>query len=175
MELFNRNSKMTDLVHRNYLLLPVLNRFGVRLGFQDKTVSDICEDAMRFRQGQMIQTMRSQSFMTMGKGYYVQNVDPGAVDTPRIINDKGELQWINGEWCEVIEDGYHYLEDGDEIKVGDEYFKRGRFGLGFSHNRWSHFNEIDKCYEIGNKWKNSEHLPFRRRKNRIVTFIGCDV
>jgi len=44
MELFNRNSKMTDLVHRNYLLLPVLNRFGIKLGFQDKTVSDICEE-----------------------------------------------------------------------------------------------------------------------------------
>lgn len=44
MELFNRNSKMTDLVHRNYLLLPVLNRFGIKLGFQDKTVSDICDE-----------------------------------------------------------------------------------------------------------------------------------
>jgi len=42
MELFISNSKMTDLVHSNYLLLPVLNRFGIRLGFQNKTVADIC-------------------------------------------------------------------------------------------------------------------------------------
>jgi len=33
---------MTELVHSNYLLLPVLNRFGIRLGFHDKTVSDVC-------------------------------------------------------------------------------------------------------------------------------------
>lgn len=33
---------MTELVHSNYLLLPVLNRFGIRLGFQDKKVSDVC-------------------------------------------------------------------------------------------------------------------------------------
>ncbi len=44
MELFDRNTKMTDLVHRNYLLLPVLNRFGIRLGFQDRTVADVCQN-----------------------------------------------------------------------------------------------------------------------------------
>ena len=35
---------MTDLIHSNYLLLPVINRFGVRLGFGDKTVADICQE-----------------------------------------------------------------------------------------------------------------------------------
>lgn len=44
MELFKSNSKMTYLVHSNYLLLPVLNRFGIKLGFQDKTVGDICDE-----------------------------------------------------------------------------------------------------------------------------------
>lgn len=34
---------MTDLVHSNYLLLPVLNRFGIKLGFQNNTVADICQ------------------------------------------------------------------------------------------------------------------------------------
>ena len=42
MEIFKSNSKMTDLVHSNYLLLPVLNRFGFSLGFHDKTVNDMC-------------------------------------------------------------------------------------------------------------------------------------
>lgn len=44
MELFDQHTKMTDLVHGNYLLLPVLNRFGIRLGFQDKTIANICDD-----------------------------------------------------------------------------------------------------------------------------------
>lgn len=44
MELFDKYTKMTDLVHRNYLLLPVLNRFGIRLGFQNQTISDICKE-----------------------------------------------------------------------------------------------------------------------------------
>lgn len=44
MELFDQNVKMTDLVHSNYLLLPVLNRFGIRLGFQGKTILNICKE-----------------------------------------------------------------------------------------------------------------------------------
>ena len=43
MDLFDNNTKMTELVHRNYLLLPVLNRFGIKLGFQDVTISGICQ------------------------------------------------------------------------------------------------------------------------------------
>jgi len=42
MELFNKNTKMADVIHRNYLLLPVISRFGIRLGFKDKTIEGIC-------------------------------------------------------------------------------------------------------------------------------------
>lgn len=44
MDLFDQNTKMTDMIHRNYLLLPVLNRFGIKLGFQEKTVAGICDE-----------------------------------------------------------------------------------------------------------------------------------
>jgi regulator of cell morphogenesis and NO signaling len=42
MELFHKETKLTDLVNSNYLLLPVINRFGIRLGFGDKTVGELC-------------------------------------------------------------------------------------------------------------------------------------
>lgn len=35
---------MTELIHGNYLLLPVINRFGIQLGFQDMTIEDICKE-----------------------------------------------------------------------------------------------------------------------------------
>ncbi len=44
MQLFNRDTKMADVIHSNYLLLPVINRFSIHLGFQDKTVEDICRE-----------------------------------------------------------------------------------------------------------------------------------
>ena len=37
-----REMKMADLVHLNHLLIPVINRFGIDLGFGDSTVGQIC-------------------------------------------------------------------------------------------------------------------------------------
>lgn len=38
------DTKMAEAIHRNYLLLPVIDRFGIRLGFGDKTVDQVCSE-----------------------------------------------------------------------------------------------------------------------------------
>ncbi len=38
------NNKMAELVHMNYLLVSVMNRFGIRLGFGDKSISQVCKE-----------------------------------------------------------------------------------------------------------------------------------
>ena len=40
--LFSEHQKMAELIHTNYRLLFVLPRFGIRLGFGEKSVGDIC-------------------------------------------------------------------------------------------------------------------------------------
>jgi regulator of cell morphogenesis and NO signaling len=42
MEIFTRNHKIAQLINHNYHLLPVLNRFEIKLGLKDKTVDEIC-------------------------------------------------------------------------------------------------------------------------------------
>jgi len=39
-----KDMKMADAIHYNYLLLPVINRLGVQLGFDDLTIAEICEE-----------------------------------------------------------------------------------------------------------------------------------
>lgn len=39
-----QNMKMANVIHLNYLLLPVINRFGIQLGFGDATVKEICSE-----------------------------------------------------------------------------------------------------------------------------------
>ena len=39
---FKENTRMADLIHANYSLLPVFNRFDIQLGFGDKTVAEVC-------------------------------------------------------------------------------------------------------------------------------------
>jgi len=34
---------MADVVHLNYLLVPVMNRFGIKLGFGDQSIDEVCE------------------------------------------------------------------------------------------------------------------------------------
>ncbi len=38
----NRTMPMADVVHLNYLLLPVITRFDIRLGFGNQTVEEVC-------------------------------------------------------------------------------------------------------------------------------------
>ena len=40
--MIHRKMKMADLVHLNYHILPIINRFEIYLGFGDKTIEQLC-------------------------------------------------------------------------------------------------------------------------------------
>jgi len=40
---FSANEKMSDLINENHSLLLVISRFGLSLGFGDKTVKEVCD------------------------------------------------------------------------------------------------------------------------------------
>jgi regulator of cell morphogenesis and NO signaling len=42
MKLFTSGTRMADVIHGNYLLLPVISRFRISLGFGEETVGDTC-------------------------------------------------------------------------------------------------------------------------------------
>ncbi len=42
---YRGNDRMSDLVCENYPVLQVMSRFGIGLGFGDKTISEVCADA----------------------------------------------------------------------------------------------------------------------------------
>lgn len=41
---FTKTDKMFYLIQTNHHLLPVIHRFGIRLGFRNKTVEEVCEN-----------------------------------------------------------------------------------------------------------------------------------
>jgi regulator of cell morphogenesis and NO signaling len=43
MELFNENSKLASVIHKDHSLLPVINRLGIKLGFGDSSIREICQ------------------------------------------------------------------------------------------------------------------------------------
>ncbi|MCX6150959.1 MAG: hemerythrin domain-containing protein [Ignavibacteriales bacterium] len=44
MKLLTPNVKMADVIHSNYLLIPVVNRFGIPLGFGENTIRTVCTE-----------------------------------------------------------------------------------------------------------------------------------
>lgn len=42
---YKSSDKMSTVITRNYTLLQVMSRFGLSLGFGDKTVAEVCEDS----------------------------------------------------------------------------------------------------------------------------------
>ncbi len=42
--IITHENKMADLIHMNYLLISVINRFGIQLGFENKTVEQVCKE-----------------------------------------------------------------------------------------------------------------------------------
>jgi len=41
--MYKLSQKLADVIHHDHQLLPVLNRFGIRLGFGDQSVEDVCK------------------------------------------------------------------------------------------------------------------------------------
>ena len=44
MKIYNAEDELSWIIRQNYLLLPVINRFGISLGFGDKKVHEICDE-----------------------------------------------------------------------------------------------------------------------------------
>jgi regulator of cell morphogenesis and NO signaling len=42
MELFSETNKLATVIHKDHTLLPVINRFGIKLGFGNATIRDLC-------------------------------------------------------------------------------------------------------------------------------------
>ena len=43
MAFLGQNSILSDVVTENHLLIPFINRFGIRLGLGEKTIGEICQ------------------------------------------------------------------------------------------------------------------------------------
>jgi regulator of cell morphogenesis and NO signaling len=41
---FTTNTKMADVIHMDYKLIPIIGRFGIEYGFGNKTVAEVCRD-----------------------------------------------------------------------------------------------------------------------------------
>lgn len=72
--LFTADMKLADLIHTDYRLLLTLSRFGVQLGFGDKTVEECCRNKQ----------ISTELFLMVCNVYTYQNYLPGIKDIERL-------------------------------------------------------------------------------------------
>ncbi|MFO7789202.1 MAG: hemerythrin domain-containing protein [Bacteroidales bacterium] len=44
MEIFNKDDILSEIINRHVELIPVINRFGIKLGLQNKSIKTICDE-----------------------------------------------------------------------------------------------------------------------------------
>ena len=74
--------KMSDLICDNYSLLMVMSRFGLSLGFGDKSVKDVCE-----AQGVDYRTFLAvANFISEEQKDYTYSEDEDSFSIPALMN-----------------------------------------------------------------------------------------
>ena len=56
--MYKLSQKLADIIHHDHQLLPVINRFGIRLGFGDQSVEEICK-SLNINAGFFIEIMNT--------------------------------------------------------------------------------------------------------------------
>ena len=67
---YSANNRMRDIISDNHLILMVMTRFGISLGFGDKTVEEICEET-----GTHTETFIAVANFISGRPYSLEKVD----------------------------------------------------------------------------------------------------
>lgn len=120
-KMYEANDQMISLIRDNCDLLQVLGRFGINLGFGDKTVSDVCED-----QGIDTYTFLAIVNFTMN-GYH--NVDEGnRISIPTLLHylKSSHEYYLNFEIPFIRNGLVEALDEKDNLarlilKLYDEY------------------------------------------------------
>jgi regulator of cell morphogenesis and NO signaling len=103
------NMKMAEIVHLNYHLLQIISRFGIKLGFGDKTIRQVCQDY----------NINVDFFLELVRTYHFPNYFP----------EKHLQQFPAGMIVDYLRKSHHYYV---KVKVPEIAFLLNR--LEATHN-----------------------------------------
>ncbi|MBS3769334.1 MAG: hemerythrin domain-containing protein [Bacteroidales bacterium] len=189
-------TKMADVIHMNYLLLPVIKRFDIKLGFGDKTVDQVCADYginLSFFLD-IINTYHDPEYFPMDKmrkyplelivnyllkshQYYTQKMLP---ETEQMID---ELVHSCKDHCDnlrLIEDFYKkYREElNNHLKSEEEKFFPYIKALTDKKERGKSLDDIRKKYNFSYEAHSMEHDSVITKlldlKNILIKYLPPD-
>ena len=175
-KMYEADDKMITLIADNYNILESLGRFGINLGFGDKTVKEVCED-------QNVDTYTFLAIVNFSINGYRESDENGRISVPTLLH----YLKASHEYLSIRKELLEALDENDNLarlimKLYDSYSREIRMHMKYEEQNV--FPYVDKLlkgepeddYDIEtfSKHHGQTTLKLRELKNIIIKYLPSD-
>lgn len=181
-KMYEANDKMITLIADNYNILESLGRFGINLGFGDKTVKEVCED-------QGVDTYTFLAIVNFSINGYLDRDENGRISVPTLLHylKASHEYYLDFQLPTTRKELMEALDDKDNLarfilKLYDSYSREIRMHMKYEEQNV--FPYVDKLlkgepgddYDIEtfSKHHGQTTLKLRELKNIIIKYLPSD-
>ena len=181
-KMYEAEDKMITLISDNYHILESLGRFGINLGFGDKTVREVCED-------QDVDTYTFLAVVNFSINGYRDSDDNGRLSVPTLLHylKASHVYYLDYQLPTIRKELFTALDENDNLarlilKLYDSYAREIRTHMKYEEENV--FPYVDKLlngepedgYDIEtfSKHHGQTTLKLRELKNSIIKYLPSD-
>ncbi len=180
---YEASDKMISLIQDNYNILQSLGRFGINLGFGDKTVREVCES-------ENVDTYTFLSIVNFSINGHREIDDAGKFSVPTLIHylEASHEYFLNFQLPSIRSGLISALDQNDNlahliIKLFDEYAKEIRQHMEYEEKTVFPYvnslinNNVTLNYDIETFSKHHDEITqqLKELKNIIIKYLPSDM
>ena len=182
-KMYEADDKMITLIADNYNILESLGRFGINLGFGDKTVKEVCED-------QNVDTYTFLAIVNFSINGYRESDENGRISVPTLLHylKASHEYFLDYQLPSIRKELLEALDENDNLarlimKLYDSYSREIRMHMKYEEQNV--FPYVDKLlkgepeddYDIEtfSKHHGQTTLKLRELKNIIIKYLPMAV
>jgi len=182
-KMYEADDKMISLIADNYNILQSLGRFGISLGFGDKTVSEVCES-------QGVDTYTFLAVVNFSINGYRGGDDSNRFSLPTLLHylKASHEYFLNFQLPSIRRDLEGALDENDNLarlimKLYDEYAYEVRHHMQYEEKTVFPYvddllnNKVNDKYDIEtfSKHHGQVNLKLKELKNIIIKYLPSDI
>lgn len=181
-KMYEADDKMITLIADNYNILESLGRFGINLGFGDKTVKEVCED-------QNVDTYTFLAIVNFSINGYRESDESGRISVPTLLHylKASHEYFLDYQLPTIRKELLEALDENDNLarlimKLYDSYSREIRMHMKYEEQNV--FPYVDKLlkgepeddYDIEtfSKHHGQTTMKLRELKNIIIKYLPSD-
>lgn len=181
-KMYEADDKMISLIADNYDMLQSLGRFGINLGFGDKTVRDVCEE-----QNVDTYTFLAVVNFSMNDSASLNSNDRLSIPTLLHYLEASHEYYLNFELPSIRRELKEALDDTDNlarliIRLYDEFADEVRVHMQYEEKNVFPYvdsllnHKVDNGYDIDTFSKHHDQVDMKLRelKNIIIKYLPSD-